>query len=784
MLRGVKHIFLCIAVILLAACSVPEQKRPPKKQPPPAAPAAEQPAPPPAEKPRAYRGDLKPFVVAAKASSDDGADLVAELAFDGDPETRWSSGFADREWIEGTFDRPVAISEVTIRWETARATDFSVSLLNMQSNWTEVAYRADGVGPMDRLSFPSAIRARGIRILCIRRATEWGNSIYEVDMTGIAEGQPPEKNLTQFEVPPTPEQARERAIAKKLLAEAKADPPSSEGMTDAAFLDLVAKRAFYYFWYETNPSNGLTRDRGRNFKSSEDATICSVAASGFGLTAYAIGAEHGWVTREEALERVRVTLRTFARGPIRNVKGFFPHFVDMTTGQDSPGTEISTIDTALFLAGLVTAVEYFKDEEVAALGREIYERVDWPWARNGHPHFVTHGLDAAGKFFPARWGTTTEGILVYLLAMGSPTYPLPGSSWDAIDRHTGAYEGYRYIVEYGFQSIFRYQYPALWYDFRGRTDRKGVDFFENATLATLGMRQYCIDQAKDYPKSYGPDSWGLGAADGPGDRYMIYGFPPGNPYSPTDGSVVPYAIAGSLPFLPQHGLRALRKLYDEHREAWGKYGFADSLNPQQDFVTRDALGLDAGTVLLGIENYRSRFVWRLFMKNAWIQQTTARIGWKSRPRSTDPAGPVDLARDCRWKTFKGDGAFSAADFDDKDWASVALPDRMENIPQIGEYDGVAWFRTEFNVDPVRLSAWNRAGQVVLTLGAVDDADAAYINGTKVGETLEGPDTWDRERRYTLSPGILKAGRNVLAIRVTDAKGYGGIWKTPMELGTE
>lgn len=773
---------------LAAGCAVQkkEAEAPPSAEEPRAAPApARQPAEP-APPPAPYRGDLKPFIVGAKSSSSGGNNYVAEMAFDGNLDTRWTSIFNDGEWVEAYFDRPVNLEKLSIQWEAARAADFTVLLLLPNTNWVVAGTRANAAGPEDLLTFPNPVAAVGLRVRCDRRATEWGSSIFEVNVSGSTRGVPPTNNLLGFQLEATPWQAREREIAKRLLAEAARAPSSSQGMTDDAFLDVVSRRAFDFFWWETNPSNGLTKDRGRNFGSSEEHHAASVASVGFALTAYAIGAERGWVDRAEALERVRTTLRTFARGPVRNVHGFFPHFVDIQSGAETMNTEISTIDTALFLAGMIVAMEYFQDPDVALLARQIFERVDWIWAREGDRHFVSHGVDARGNLLGARWGSTTEGLLIYLLALGSPTHPLPVDSWNAIDRHTGDYGGYTFVIEGGFQSIFRYQYPALWYDFRGRTDASGVDYFENATLAVLAMREYCMNEAPKFLGSYGPDVWGLGAADGPGDRYMIYGFPPGSPYSPTDGTIVTYAIAGSIPFLPRHAIRALRRLYDEHREMWGKYGLADSINPNQSFVARDVIGIDQGTVLLGIENYRSEFVWRHFMNNQWIRQTTAKIGWRTRPLSTDPAGPVDLARDGTWRLAAGGGMLASPELDDSAWITAPVPDRWENLGGAwARHDGQAWYRTVFMLDVDRYAAWSTAGRpIVLTLGAVDDADETFVNGTKVGETLYGQNSHLRTRRYTVPGQCLRPGRNVLAVKVTDRQGGGGIWRTPVTIGPE
>ncbi|MFH0880337.1 MAG: glucoamylase family protein [Lentisphaerota bacterium] len=732
------------------------------------------------------KGDLGPFVVSAKASSIENAQSQAQLAFDGVATSRWSSLFRDGEWLEGYFDRTVGVERIEISWEVARAADFEILLLNKNSEWIEVSRRVNDDSMVDSLEFSAPMKTRGIRIHCTRRSTQWGSSILEVKMSGVAFGAPPSRNLIGWRMPMDEYAERERLNTQQLLAAAGADPTNSSAMTDDEFLDLVERRSFDYFWYETNPSNGLTRDRGHNFKSSEGLNMCSVAAVGFALTAYAIGAERGWVSRTDAVKRVRVTLQTFDQGPIRNVKGLFPHFVDYFTCADMPGTEVSTIDTALLLAGMIVAMEYFQDAEISNLSRKIIERVDWDWARNGDAHFVVHGIAQDGKFLDAKWGSFTEGLLIYLIAAGSPTHPLPMASWDANDRHLDEYEGYRFACEYGFQSIFRYQYPALWFDFRGVRDRSGLDYFENVTIATLAMRQYCLRQVYKFPGSYGPDLWGQGAADGPGNRYMIYGFPPGEPYSPPDGTVIPYAMAGSMPFTPQLSIRGLRYLYDQHHNMWGKYGFADAVNPMRRFVARDVIGLDAGAMFMGIENYRSGRIWDLFMRNEWIRKTAAQLQLKRIARPSDPDGPIDLARTCVWKFQPGGGELQAPSLSDDAWNSIMVPDRWENQDaRYAKLDGAAWYRVRFQMTPEKLRLWGETRRpVTLRMGGVDDGDRAYIDGVLVGSTMSGSDVYRQPRNYTVPLNLLHTGTNVLAVYVYDTKDMGGIWLPPVEIGPE
>ncbi len=727
-----------------------------------------------------HRGPLGAYVVAANASTTEGR-YFPQFAFDGDGKTRWSSDFADDQWIENTFDRSVWIDSIVIRWETARAADYTVSVPDEAGRWNVIVTKRGGTGMEDVLLLNPAVRTEKVRIHCEKRATAWGSSIHEIMFHGSADGNPPAVNLVGWKAAPSPREAWERSIADRLLAESRQDPARSSELTDDRFLDLVERRAFAYFWWESDTVTGLTKDRGHNYASSEEWVVSSIAATGWALSACVIGVERGWVARDEGIERVRATLKTVADGPIRNVHGFFPHFVNMSTGEDEPGTEISTIDTVLFLSGMITAMEYFGDTVVSALATRIYKRVDWAWARDQDPRLVSMGVSANGKFIPYRWASAVdESPLVYILGLGSPTYPLDAESWYALERRPGSYDGYEYMT-LPFAQTALYIYPTLWYDFRGKTDKSGLDFFENATNMSLGMRAYCLSEAEKFPGSYAPDRWGLGPADGLDDAYIVYGFPPGNP--PMDGSLVVYAAAGSLPFLPNLSLATLRRLYDDHRDSWGKYGFPDSVNKSRGFVTRCVIGIDQGTVLLACENFRSGLLWKLFMRNSWIREATSRIGWKTRAVH-GPAASIDLARSARWKAHRGDGSFALADIADVEWTDVAVPDRWENFGGAwDEYDGIGWIRTEFILSEEQRDAWKKSGsRITLTLGAVDDADQAYVNGVEVGRTPPGPDAYRMPRSYAVPFSILKSGANNVAIRGEDEGRGGGIWRGPIEIG--
>jgi hypothetical protein len=721
---------------------------------------------------------LGPWIVEAAASTSENRYHTAEFAFDGDLESRWSSRFEDNQWVMGRLASPARIDQVVLRWEDACASEYVVEGSIDQKAWTEFARRTEWAGGADTINVSPAVEAAYVRVTCIKRKTDWGNSLFEIELHGTPGGAAPAKSLAGYEAAPEPWDTRCREIRDRLMAAAAKDPRTSADMTDDEFLDLVSRRKFDFFWYETNPDNGLTLDQAENFRSSERHRIASVANAGFALTAYCIGAKRGWVTRDEAAERIRKTLDFFLT-KMEHRRGFYYHFVDMFTGERDPGSELSSIDSALFFCGVIAVAEAFKDDTtIATSAAAILDRVDWQWMLNGHPHFPAHGANPDGPFLNSRWGSTTEGMLCYLVGIGAPKNPMPAASWNAFDRHAGDYQGYRFVIEYGAQSIFRFQYPCLWYDFRNRHDAF-ADYFENGVEATLAMRQYCLDIADRFPKSYGPMLWGLGAANGPGDRYMIYGFPPGDPYSPADGTVVVYGIAGSVPFVPHLAIPALRYIYDNHHQSWGKYGFTDAINPQLDFVTRRVVGLDEGTALIAIENYRSGYIWELFMRHPLVKRTTAGIGWTMRPVPSGDAAPVDLSGD--WKFRTGDGNFEGDDASKDGWRDLLAPDRWDNQDlALRKYDGIGWYRRTFVTSGSQLAAWER-DRIVFHSGGIDDIDEVWVNGTSIGKTA-GEGAFAAQRLYEVPRGLIRPGENSIAVRVTDKGGHGGLWRRPLRIG--
>lgn len=369
---------------------------------------------------------------------------------------------------------------------------------------------------------------------------------------------------------------------------------------DENFLDKLQYDSISYFIREMNPANGLIKD------SSRPGSPCSVAAVGFGLTAICIGESRGWIARDDAYYLVLRILKTF-RDTVPNEKGFFYHFLDMRTGHRAWNSEVSSIDTALLLAGALFAGEYYKGSEVETIARELYERVEWPWMLNGKK-ILCMGWKPEEGFLWYYWDSYSEAMILYALAIGSPTHPISPECWFEWKRPVDSYKDYK-VIYCATGSIFTYQYSHAWIDFRELYEN-GTNYFNNSVNAVKANRQFCIDNSGVY-KTYGEDSWGLSACLGPAG-YMGYGAKPGAAFN--DGTISPYGIAGSMPFDPVASLNGLKKLYVDHKDfLYGRYGFKDAFNLDKNWWAEEYLGIDVGITILMIENYRSSLVWNRFM---------------------------------------------------------------------------------------------------------------------------------------------------------------------------
>ncbi len=409
------------------------------------------------------------------------------------------------------------------------------------------------------------------------------------------------------------------------IARERIPKPDISCLSDKQFLELIQRKAFGYFWMEANSDTGLIKDKANNFKD-DNFKIASVAAVGFALSSYPIAVEKGWISKEEALERVLNTLFYF-RDKLDNVHGFFYHFVGMDNGKRVWNCELSSIDTALFLAGALGAGEYF-GSKVRELAEELYERVEWDWMM-AEGDTLSMGWMPETGFLPDRWNRYGEQLLMYLFAIGSPTHPISPDVWDGIRRSVWDYEGFTCLAS---PPMFTHQYSHIWVDFRDKHDNY-VDYFQSSVNATLANREFCVNNSSN-SMTFNKNSWGLTACESPAG-YHAYGAPPG--YAYYDGTVAFTAVGGSIPFAPKETIGALRWMYNNYKDyVWGKYGFSDSLNRDKDWYSDTVIGIDQGPMLLMIENYLTGSVWDYFMSNKYIEKAMDKVGFKSGTKKLKP----------------------------------------------------------------------------------------------------------------------------------------------------
>ena len=428
--------------------------------------------------------------------------------------------------------------------------------------------------------------------------------------------------------------------------------------SDDALIDDLEHRTFDFFWRTTNPDNGLVPDR------YPTPSFSSIAAVGFGLTAYAVGVERGWVTRAAARDRVRTTLVFFRDAPqgdaatgVTGYKGFYYHFLDMKTGVRFKDVELSSIDTALLLAGVLFCREYFsdaspEDAELRGLADALLERADWRWMQARAPA-IAMGWTPEHGFLDYDWIGYNEGMIVLLLALGSPTFAVEPAAWE---RWTSGYafgvaHGQEYLM---FPPLFGHQYSHLWVDFRKIRDRymaaHDLDYFENSRRATYAQRAYAIANPDGWT-GYGADVWGLTASDGPGDMTVAIagksrtfrGYAARGMAAYDDGTLAPTAMVSSLPFAPEIVVPGIRELLLRHgAQIYREYGFVDAFNPSFPATARpatgavvpgagwvdvDYLGIDQGPIIGMIENHRSALIWNVLHRSDYLRRGLERAGF-------------------------------------------------------------------------------------------------------------------------------------------------------------
>lgn len=396
-------------------------------------------------------------------------------------------------------------------------------------------------------------------------------------------------------------------------------PATCLASQDDTFLDEISRASFQFFRECTHPKTGMVKNLGR-LADDKWNTVSSIAATGFGLTALCIANERGWVKHEAAVGQARRTLRFLWNGT-PNANGFFYHFIDWQSGARVWQSEVSSIDTAILLCGVLSCREHFADEEIKELATKIYERIDWQWLYRNGP-FLSHGWTPEGGLLNARWDTYSEHMMLYLLAIGAKKHAIPVTAWNVWKRPVFNYGGASYIEVAA--PLFIHQYAHAWFDFRRQHDGH-ADYFRNSALATHAHRRFCAELGDEF-SHYSHELWGITASESP-KGYVVWGGPPRQ--GPIDGSVVPCAAGGSLPFLPADTIATLRGMRERFgSKAWGRFGFTDAFNPATGWSSRDYVGINTGITLLMAENARTGFVWDLFMKNPEARTAMQMVGFR------------------------------------------------------------------------------------------------------------------------------------------------------------
>ncbi|NND32206.1 MAG: Tat pathway signal protein [Saprospiraceae bacterium] len=438
---------------------------------------------------------------------------------------------------------------------------------------------------------------------------------------------------------------------------AKNEPQDSNVNSATPFsIEELKKRTFRFFWDEAYTDNLQIPDRHPTLRFS------SIAATGFGLTSYLVGVENSYVSRAEAADRVLNTLRILSnlpQGPdssgVSGYKGFFYHFLTIDQALRYKNVELSSIDTGLLMAGIISAIEYFDldndmEKEIRQLGDALFRRVEWDWM------YVNEGKLSMGwrperGYIPASWDGYNEAMVLLIMAMGSPTHPIADDAWQGWTStyEWGEFKGYEFLQ---FSPLFGHQYSQMYIDFRGIQDdymqQKGIDYFENSRRATLANRAYCIENPLQFI-GYHENQWGLTACDGPPGldtlwngtkmRFMQYSARGASALRVRDdGTISPTAAGGSVPFAPEECFAALKYMWENNYENLvGEYGFKDAFNLSYTFTEdtkekgwfdHDYLGIDQGPILIQIQNHQNEFVWNLMRKSPYIKTGLKKAGFK------------------------------------------------------------------------------------------------------------------------------------------------------------
>ena len=395
-----------------------------------------------------------------------------------------------------------------------------------------------------------------------------------------------------------------------------------------ALLQETARRAFLFFWEKADANTGLVSDRAANF-GKDDYTIASVSATGYGLAALVSGVENHWISRNEGETRARRTL-SFLINEMPHKNGWFYHFVDKRTGARAWKCEVSSMDTALLIAGAMLCGQYFLARDIRKMANALYERVGWNWMRTRDGKapdslLIAHGWKPERGFLRYNWDSYSEGTLLYLLGLGAAK-PLPPASWTTWKREIVTYDNIQTVTG---GPIFLHQMTHGFFCFKNKRDQGGWNYWASSVQATKINRQFCINNAPKR-KGYGPNGWGINAGDGPrGYRaYQAVGLVG----EKEDGTLSPSGVLGSLPFTPALCREAADAMYTTYgAKLWGRFGFANAFNLTKNWFGQDVIGIDLGMALLAIENERTGLFWKRMETHPAAKRAFARAGLKRDP---------------------------------------------------------------------------------------------------------------------------------------------------------
>ncbi|MBN1268661.1 MAG: hypothetical protein JXB04_03665 [Kiritimatiellae bacterium] len=418
----------------------------------------------------------------------------------------------------------------------------------------------------------------------------------------------------------------ERQIARiaQETADLKAEMRRISELPEEELLEFIQRKTFDFFWLESSPVTGLTKDRSVRYGAA------STGATGFTLTAICIGIERGWISYEDGYRRALKTLKAL-RYATAQERGFWVHWVNAHTGQRDGRSEVSSVDSALCLGGVLTCREYFKEKEIKDLADEIFKAVEWAWMMGDDAEsgllYMGWAPEHGFKGF-ITWDMFAEEMLMYLLGLGSPTFPLPEKSWHSFARPVKTYGDQTYIYHDG-ECMFVYLYSHCWVDFRNTHDAY-ADYFKNTAAAVRSNKRFCQDNAEK-SRTYREGFWGISASDGPRGYAAFAAL-----FGMHDGTIPPYSACGALPFAPEICLPTIRQMLAEYGDrVWIDCGFVSAFNLDRNWFSIEAIGIDQGLILLGIENYRTGNVWKWFMKNPYIRAGMKRAGFERGSRELD-----------------------------------------------------------------------------------------------------------------------------------------------------